>query len=379
MKRTKKLMISVFSTFIIMLGIIAISNTELIFAKEDNIFYLDDLKEGDFIPNGATLVGVNSFHNSRIYEEIIVRFCPTQEDKNNGIYDEKVVIETNNLYTAKKYKEYFEASTNTSEYDGWTVMYTNPDTIYLKPAEKYTKIEVKKYKINASCSDDSIPKTTWYKEKEIPAPTLISLNDSLWKIENNIYSYNYNTIYLDQNMTSQLKFNFTAQKNDYFVFDIKLLYRATPYIFNGVNGHLPYQNYSEGYKTHKISIDKAGENEFIIDELTNYDYYYNGRYRYELDVFYLKNYKLLTPINEGNNLDITKVEVGDTVYYECECADGYIYNDTLEYTNEEESTNSDNKENTINPETSSTIFYVLILMGLFISTGIIIKINSKKI
>ena len=372
MKKTRKIIISTISIFIMILSLIAISNTELIFAKEDNVYYLDELQIGQFIPNGTTLVGVHKYYTSGRSENYAIL----------SFSGNNVILEGNNTHIVKEYEYY--ASGISEKYNGWIVdgfdVGDDANKIYLSPSNKTTELKMEEYEIIDACDDNDNKTTSWYKSKEITDVVIETTDKSYWNIDENSYgiAFEYGKT-IPTDFTAKISFKFSAKKGDYLSINYKQATTET-YRLNKVNGDdyievekktLDHSNFKQFQYVGnmKIEIKESGEYEFIIDELSFIKYNWP-----DTAYFYLKNPQVISIINNGNKLDETNLDSNEELYYECKCSNGYIYKDTINYHKQEEPS-----EEIKNPETNGNLLYIGVLLTLFTSVALLIKYNSEKL
>lgn len=379
MKKVNRLIISILSIFIIMLGLIAISNTEVTFAQEDNVYYTDELNEGDFIPNGATIISIKTYYGSSGYTyPLSLRLYTNVEDNNANVSNQTISLTENSPYVIQTYQEYFTNSISQKIYDGWEVIAADYNRIILSPAEKYAKVEEQDYNVKITCNDDTIAVNNWYKVGKINVE-LTTNDQSIWEKEDGKYGYAYSALSLEEKLTSSIKFKFNAKENDILTFDVKESNYHDRNIININNGTitskiLEKDEVSSGYIQQKYSIENDGEYEFTIENFHSSFSQNNGKYYYNSEMFYIKDIQVLTPLNTGEQLDTSLVEDGDTIYYECGCSNGTMFRNTIEYKEEQEE-----NPGISNPETNSNILYIGILIVMFTATAILIKFNSDKL
>ena len=85
MKENKKTIILTIMVFISLIGLVTIMNSDLTFAVEEGVYYADDLKIGDIIPNGAKIIANIDYHDAsgRYADYVYLRYIPAKEDTKN--------------------------------------------------------------------------------------------------------------------------------------------------------------------------------------------------------------------------------------------------------------------------------------------------------
>lgn len=173
----------------------------------------------------------------------------------------------------------------------------------------------------------------------------------------------YDYVYLNGDIAVYLNDEFIINLDDYFLFE-----------------------------SSTIEITKTGKQQlqFVVRDQRTADF--------RSLTFYIKNLKLLKPINGGSRLDYTKASLDDQIYYTATCSDGYVLSGNISYDKEivvkgenygEIVDNTDDniqndmddnrdiiEKNEKNPNTIDIIVLVLILLCV---SGIVFVVLYKKV
>ena len=356
MKKTTKLISFFLSVFISCLVIILFSEkTYMMNTFKGETINVEDLRVGDYIENGAYLSTSNnySFVDGGNLNNVL-SLCFSKLDDDTCDEEDKIYSFSNSSpYLVDSYDKLFGTTTN---YSGWKykiIRYSGKEDpkfyLIFVPTSEYSKItntptKDNEYKTSAQCSAGSQGTYTWYKNKKFDLTITDSYGKStIFDSAENLYNYLIEDLHSDSGNIHTITFNFTAEKGDFFTFDIGFLaktgYSSVTYphlllnIFHNSNNDNANSVYDISmnllYNTLSFEITESGKQTIKL-----------GLYEYkivsakEVEV-YLKNPKLLSVLNEDATLNKSALVNGQSLYYETTCEDGYVLSGTLDYVGDE--------------------------------------------
>ena len=433
MKKTNKnnSIIAILNTLLIILIVSAITfalKLKLTYSTSE-IYYIEDLKTHDFILNDSTIINNSTkFYytsaESRRYTNIYVFYYKTEEFYNkivtdlnapnsdypsysfyrslinksseDELYQELLVkygdnLESNytatpfekNYITIKKYSEIFQEDT---EYNGWTIanyldisdfsdLMTDPNPIIIIDLVPSNEIPNQKinddYIITESCPANKTQTSIWYKYQTIDSYTINAnnTNDNFFSITDGLYSFSVS----EYPYSNSISFDFYADKGDIFHFEY-LGHLSTGSAWRNIsdiilnNESIGSLNSTNKYLEKKYSIETSG--------VQNLEFHFeNDTISYDQIREYgnIKNLMLLTYINEGPQLDTSKVEEGDNIYVEticqndCKLSSKFTY-EQKEVSNEDKENNENNdsndNEDIVNPPTKDIAIFVILIIAI---------------
>ena len=408
-----KMIAKVCFVFVLVLLFVGIMKGNLTYANLDNVYYLEDLRVGDFIPYGSTILTTIDYHgysgsyyiaengekkysggyinNAHLYYQNFMQGCNYDKEYLGSCFTIDTIM-NNSSYDLKTFSDVVHSSSSAEdEYIGWVVYKTYSSTVYLEPVSDYSKINNtpsldNSYMIDTYFvdSDESLIENSWYRVTEIND---YNIDNDFWIKDNNLFRFRNTGIY-DTNTSYVLSFKFDAEEGDIVSFDIRggLGYLVRKSIgvdefiieFNGnvVSDPLGIScNFystdtaschqkNDLYVTTRLSVTDSGEQTLTFTYINNGQVYDSSKislYTYG----YVKNLRVLSLLNEGKQLDTTLVKDGDVLYY-MSVGDGiYILDQYLTYTslsNEDVSNEvvDDEEDKVDNPITFDYICFFLI-------------------
>ena len=398
MKRIRKNLLFCFIVIILSFGIVIFSNkTYMVNTFEGEYIYVEDLKVGDFIENGAVLYMSENHHfisGSKFSNIVYLCFSKSDSLECNWRDDSIVYLESD--YTVSSYADVFGEDVN---YDGWVFkgISSNHYLVFVPSSEKTMITQVPNldnyYEVSGKCTVEGKVEYNWFKEFNITNYSVSSDTDEKIELDfsDNVFLLNRTSFNEDNEII--ITFEFEANKGDLISFDSRgsssFNYEAswkapTNYENNGLlkevylNGErvMTLGDYHL-YKLSEIKVSKSGlqKLQFVLKDA----YYYSKAFGL---TFYIKDLKLLSFISNGDKLDYSKVEYNDRLSYSMICPDGYLINDSFVFDkevikddesddlkeNEKEENTAGNNDNEKNPNTADII--VLVLSILFVSFDI---------
>ncbi len=384
------------SLFIILLG----NKTHMINTYKGEAIYVEDLKVGDFIENGAMLYGSENYHFN-IYSGAFadgVYLCYSQVDDVICDNSDSRVSFSQSHYISS-YNTIFSRETN---YEGWIykgiVVYGRYYYLLFVPANYKSDIIQtpeydNNYEIETNCTSGTDTSYKWYKTVDITDYYTSSSTGEQIEL-----AYNNGTFLLDrknanENNTITITFEFDANKGDIISFETRgsssITFAGTYYYDDGMSKEV-YLNDTKItdfddyllFKNFEIEVTTSGKQklQFVLED-AYYCYGGNCWRNYGL-TYYIKNLQLRTIINNGAQLDYTKVSLGDEVHYSATCFDGYTLIDSIVYDKEikgETEIEVSEPLEEVEEENPNTTDIVLGLIVIVIITCIAIVIFAKKI
>lgn len=359
------------------------------YANEENVYYFDDLKIGDYIPYNSYVVLSKDYHfcsGMDLTSYVRVSYLPM-----NGISYQAVYETYTSSFSVSNYETVFGENEDGSAFmTGWMVasVVSSKDSrdsvVYLKPVNVYSEIttvpsSVNEYSVSASCFDQSNAIYSWYRANSINKYS--SQSSDGMEVPINI---NGNVIkiggFSDKKIgyTATVSFTFEANKGDILSFDTRgafnMYYDYAPtnrgmidLITIQIDGKEESLYPTNLFTNHSYTLSSSGEHTLTIVLNKRYEGSYtndSGSY-YPQDLFlYIKDLKVMTLVNQGDRLDTKKINNGDTLYYMSTCDDGYVMGKSMLYTNAASNQIEDNK----NPNTkngllvSIVVFFISIIL-----------------
>lgn len=350
----------------------------------EDVYYYDDLKIGDFIPNNSTIIVDYDYHDASMFYRKYAYICyySSLEDEDNldyrGLQSVKCYeVSINSKEKISDYKTIYE--NESFVYDGWEVVAVKNNYIYLEPTSFKSSIEIiptkdNEYTLKGNCKNEENALNKWYIFKNVSAFTESELSDSVWDYENNLLLLSEFKNH-DLGYTDEVKFTFEAEKGDILYFESKLYlddyYSYAENLQDNLTIYLDDESIllseSDFYKKNYYVIDNDGFHELkFVFEKNKSDFSY----------LHLKNLRTLSYIGDESKLNLDKVNNGDNVYYEVSCND-YIMSGELEVLKEE--IVDDVIDN--NPPTKDYIYKYVILMclSLLVILVLIWSIKYKRL
>lgn len=388
----KSRVLHIIATFIIVLGLVVIVNTSKVFAKEENVKYITELQVGDFIPANSVLLTdktcVDIYHSESSARLVLSNIY-------GGSYDKIISLENNSSVVVGDYSSTFGTEEN---YAGWVVssiIGNNGVKYTLKPVNTGNQLiqaptSENDYSLNYQCSSGD-GNYLWYRYKTIDDYAITPPGRTVWTANNGVYEV------LDNCAESgihdaKLTFHFNAEKGDVVEFEFRGNHEPSVYFngtsFDGISQwfyHSQWGNYLN-FRTFTFEVRESGTQEltFVYNRVDALD-----RDKC-LDQVVIRNVRLLTKINDGNKLDTSNLNVGDNVYYKCNCSDGagYTYRNSFQYkvndggeevVSPEGVETVENPETIENPETQNNALSIGALIVIFSILMVVIGIKSVKV
>lgn len=352
------------------------------YANEENIYYVDDLKVGDYLPNGSVVV-TNSeyYYTASGFTTNYIAFVYTNPE--NGRVMESKNIPINSKYTIKKYNDFDE---NNFNHEGWIItkitIDANESMIYLKPTDDYSFIEEEpsfsnNYFTSASCLAPEA-NYAWFSKKTIDTYTVKENNgNSYWKANDGIANY-YRSSDDEKLLTEtqdSLIYTFEANQGDLLSFLMKSRLRTGEVDIYLDGKNLKY-NDTALYTQYTYPIESDGQHTL---EIKASSYYFPPSLQNKTESWgiqaslYIKDLQIFKLINEGQTLNQTLVKDGDNIQYLAVCSDGYILGKSLVY----KAPKTEEPEKIENPNTKDIVIGMIVLFACL--CGLIIVKNTKKI
>lgn len=406
MKRIRKNLLFCFIVIILSFGIVIFSNkTYMVNTFEGEYIYVEDLKVGDFIENGAVLYMSENHHfisGSKLSN--IAYLCFSKSDFLECNWRDDSIVYFESDYTVSSYADVFGEDVN---YDGWVfkgILY-NHYLVFVPSGEKTMITQVPNfgndYEVCGKCTVEGEVEYNWFKEFNITNYSVSSNTDEKIELDfsDNVFLLNRTSFNEDNKII--ITFEFEANKGDIISFETRgsssFDYAASwgsPYNYedNGLLKEVYLNDESvmtlgdyHLYKLSKIKVSKSGlqKLQFLLDD----SYFYSKAFGL---TFYIKDLKLLSFINNGDKLDYSNVKYNDRLSYSMICPDGYLINDSFVFDKEviidDESDdlkeNDDNikddnlsgstNDNEKNPNTADVIVLVLSIMFVSFVIGFVI-------
>ncbi len=345
-KSNTKMIYNTLIVFGLMILAMIVVQFNYVFADSENVFYIADLKNGDIIPFDAILYTGQDYHFYSRNTGYLPSMSLAYADNGSGY--RYMTLQNNSRYqvlTAKDvYKDYLN-DYDIDEFVAWEVD-VDENKITLYPVRKVDMdftmpSKDNEYLIDTEFYEDrgSVSDYSWYKYIDIKNPKMSSKIQ--WK-KNDIEEY----YVIDEGIyengdTAVLTFTFDAKKGDKVIFDARVwtgynikYVNDFEVMFNGQPVEVPYgrecynnwsciQDYSL-YETHILKVKSTGKqtltftykvdkfNKESIKSMTNY---WGSESDQEKLYAYVKNVRLLTPLNEGEKLNTNYLDNNDDVIY----------------------------------------------------------------
>lgn len=324
------------------------------FNYNDKKLYYENGKDSAYC---VSTYGANYFYSSFSYWEIFIYYGAS-------VYGADITTfhaDYGDDFVVPSYSELYETddSFDADSVEYWVVAKINTPYVFLKPADKTNYFDSvpsvdNNYESCFVCEDASTPKYYWYKYSEINDYNITNATNGNknfeWQIENGFYSVKLDTVNSDYS-DSTLSFTFDAKKDDVLVY-------SSIYNSIGISADLGEVNLFNNVSSYSYGKYFFSDNNHVIENDGSYNLDFTVFYPYSYSSFSnvnvsLKKPFLLTLLNEGNTLDQSLVNDGDTLYYESVCDNGYKMGSVLTYKEpsteeEEEIKNEDNSDTTEN-------------------------------
>ena len=361
MKRIRKNLLFCFIVIILSFGIVLFSNkTYMINTFKGEYIYVEDLKVGDFIENGAVLYVSSGYHfvsGRSLHNKVWLCFAKGNYLKCSW---EDSEVSMNSSYKVLSYDEHFGVN---SEYDGWVFKgIYNSDLVFVPSNAKSVITQNPNmdndYEVCGKCTVEGEVEYNWFKEFNITDYSVSSDTDEKIELESSDGILLLDRTEVNEDNDIVITFEFEANKGDIISFETRgsssFNYAAswnqpTNYEDNGLLKEV-YLNdnkvltLSDNYLFNRseIKVNKTGVQklQFVLEDA----YYYSKAFGL---TFYIKDLKLLSFINNGDKLDYSKVKYNDTLSYSMICPDGYLINDSFVFDKEviKDDESDDLKEN----------------------------------
>lgn len=358
------------SLFIVLLSFILVSITNRTYSIDSqNVIYVEDLKVGDFVPFGTKLIISDNYHcysglsDGKNCDYVSFLFF----DKTLDVKYSYRVDSVSKEYLARSYYDYFAEDT---DFIGWIFdgFGSNVELSFI-PVSSYSSIieepEVdNNFLISADCISTNKTTYSWYFVKNINDYSVYSFDNKLIK------NVNGNNLFFEEGLDSNIdsddlivSYDVDVSKGDIIEFETRggtrycnLVEKCREKVFDLIEHDISIYE-SSLYNDNSITFNKD------LDVLS---------FRLTGEYGYIRNMKVLTLINEGNQLDLSKVGKGDIVISKATCGDGYhMYSVPLII---DENYNFAN-----NPNTSVFLSYLLIVgLVLFILNLLLRKMMNKS-
>lgn len=390
------------SIIVILLAIILVSITNKTYSVEsENVIYVEDLKVGDFVPYGTILKIGENYH---CYSSVNGYLC-------NGVYflffdttlENKYSYQspyTQGEYSIGSYSDYFgeDAEVVGWVYNGFLQQYGHSYySVSFIPVSSYSSISEEPvnnndYAMCVECASNEEPTYSWYYIKNVNQYSIYSYDNVLIEnVDNNNLFFREGLVRSTNTDDLIVSYNIDASKGDVLEFETRGGYNYYRDVYGDVTV-FELINFGDYIYESSLYVDNSIELDEDLDVLS---FKLIGNYGY------IRNLKVLTYINEGNQLDLAKVSDGDIVYSYATCGDGYqiVSNPVIvdvASKNEDDvddSSNNNDDENTTDDTTTNdnedvtddkteknpnTIDFVVIVIMLFIGSFIIFLIVKNK-
>ena len=351
----------------------------------ENIYLFDDLKTGDFLLNGTTIIIDYDYHNASMYYEENVYICyqPYEEDV-SVYYPYCEEVPSRSKANISNYQEVFG---NDFSFDGWIVSSVTNNTVYIKPAFNGSEIVIKpnyenEYTLETRCLNSSNSSNKWYKYETIDNKSLEDNVSLLWNFSDDELIFSeFSTNPTDYVETFTL--SFSANKDQILFFESKLFLKD---YYSSSNMQDEMIVLLDGEELNVLESDFYHKNYFVIpsdgEHTLSFEF---KKVKSAFSYMHVKSFLILTYLGNNNQLDITPLNNGDLIYYEATCDDYLMSGNTSVVKEEMESEpdidNENNKENDYNPSTEDYVvtYFVLSFITFLFLLFIIIRIKYKKL
>ncbi len=428
MKNSYKTLGFGFLTICLLFALVITLRTATYADNVDNIYVIDDLVVGDFIPNDAVLItyGNHSNGSGSIEDYARVRFIPDSSDteyflegynyRYDLIYYETAYFSDNRYsdfiapyrnytqqnsyfklssdlcsndlkgacevykfgvgtqFSLPKYKEMF----SDLEFKGWIVDDVFLGSIYLRPAGTLACNHVVP-SIDNSYDSGIKDGVSWYKESDIVSH---EFNGDYWTYDDRTYELIFSDDFSNDDLVnSSVTFNFDANKGDFvsYYFRISTSGYDWTYDYPHTHNNGPWNVYLDDVlvgtyetdtgKNEKYEVQSDGEHtlKIVYERSSGSNFFgYYSKIR-------INDVKILSPVSDGGKLDVSNLEEGDKLSYSVNCDTGeangsFLY---IPVTPDVPPVDDFPEEDDVdNPNTRvgiSAAIFVLILVGVFIS------------
>ncbi|MGN1372348.1 MAG: hypothetical protein ACI4XM_08770 [Candidatus Coprovivens sp.] len=367
---SKKIIVTSLIVFLLSVFLVSIIN-KTYSVESQNVVYVEDLKVGDFVPFGTKLIIRDNYHcyssaeHGLLCNNVYLIFFDNTLDVKYSHFVSGVKEE----YLVGSYYDYFAEE---SDVVGWVFngfSFNTFDSLSFIPVSSYSDISKKPeisndYLISAECVSTNNISYSWYFVKNINDYSIYSYDNTLIK------NINDNNLFFEEELSSEdetddliISYDIDASKGDIIDFESR--------------GGFKYCNLDErcrGSVFDLIDFDKSIyesslyiDNSIVLDkDLDVLSFRLVGSYGY------IRNLKVLTFINEGNQLDLSKVSKGDVVLSKITCGDSYQIS-SVPLTIDKDYKNGNNNSSSKNPNTSVFLKYMLILLIILLFLNLVLR------
>lgn len=334
----------------------------------EDTYLFDDLKQGDFLLNGVSILTDYDYHNaSMIYEEK-VNICYSSFIEDTENLDRTGLPSLRCIEIASRSREkistYQDIYGTDYSFKGWVVVSVAHNSIYLEPADEGAEILVKpteenQYTLEARCIDGTNALNKWYQYEEIEEPVFSNTNSSLWNYAKKQLRYSeFDTHATDY--TETVTFTFTANKGQLLFFESRLFLKdysssnlnLQDTLLVSLDGERLSLNESDFYQKNYYTISSDGEHTLQFS-------FQKGKSAFSY--MHVKNLRVLTYLGDAASLDVSSLEDGDLLYYETLCGD-YLMSGVTHVVKEEVKEIEPVPDS--NPPTKDVIYKYMVLAGI---------------
>ncbi|MGN1372353.1 MAG: hypothetical protein ACI4XM_08795 [Candidatus Coprovivens sp.] len=350
----------------------------------EDIYLFDDLKIGDFLLNGTTIIIDYDYHDASMYYEENVYICYQPYEKDvNVYYPYCEEVPSRSKVNISNYQEVFG---NDFSFEGWIVSSAINNSLYIKPASSGSEIVVRpnfenEYTLEMRCINSVNPLNKWYKYEIIDNISLEGNVSLLWNFDSDELVFReFSTNPIDYIDTFTL--SFSANKDQILFFESKLFLKD---YYSSSNMQDEMIVLLDGEELNVLESDFYHKNYFVIpsdgDHTLSFEF---KKVKSAFSYMHVKNLRILSYLGDANQLDISNLDNEDLIYYEAIC-DDYLMSGNTNIVKEEIELESDidnenNKENDHNPSTEDYVvtYFVISFIAFLFLLFIIMRIKYKN-
>lgn len=198
------------------------NKTYMINTFDGNTIYLEDLKVGDFIENGAVLNVTGNYHLASGSSKVVL-YCFSEDVDSTCDYSDWRTLTTYG-YTVPSYDKIFGGTINHS---GWTykdvVYYNQSYYLLFVPADEMSTINKfpsfeNEYEVESKCVSGDNVKYNWYKTVDITDYSVTSNSNKDFELNYNDDIFLLERSNLNKNSEIVITFEFDATEGGYCFF-----------------------------------------------------------------------------------------------------------------------------------------------------------------
>lgn len=237
-----KIIVEVCLVFCLLAFALLLLRSNFTYANSNQVYYLEDLKEGDYLPYGSVILTTEDYHgysgafydyDGVHYSEGYINYARVSyyqdefcffnysylscKGKYAGDY-----IDIHSSYSIKEFSSLFEEE---DSYVGWVVKEVYGSTVSLLPVSDYSKINrtpaldnsytIDTYFVN---TESGLVANSWYLIRDIDAYEIEG--EDFWTKEENVFHFR-NTGTYPVGETYTLSFTFSAEAGNIVTFDTR--------------------------------------------------------------------------------------------------------------------------------------------------------------